>query len=69
LSQAQEHACAASWLTIQSIDSTLYNTCFNAAYYYALMVNGYGIPQDKPIHMAPKGSEWTIGAILMKYAQ
>lgn len=68
LTQAQQQACHVSWSTLQNMNTngdSLYNVCLNASYYYALMVHGYGIPQDAPIHLAAQGSDWTLGVVLL----
>lgn len=67
LAKAQKNVCQESWSVLQNISTsdTLYNVCLNASYYYALMVNGYGISQDTIINMSPKGSDWTTGVVLL----
>ena len=47
----------------------LYNYCLAASYYYALMVDGYGLEPSLPIHYVPedKGMNWTLGVVLRQH--
>jgi hypothetical protein len=68
--QAQEKLCHPDWASLLQLypeDEFLYAHCFDAAYNYALMVNGYGIPASTPITYREKneGADWTLGALLL----
>jgi hypothetical protein len=68
LEQANTMACQASWSALEQSymnDESLFSTCLNASYYYALMVQGYGLSPNESIHLVPgEGADWTLGAIL-----
>jgi len=69
LKQANHQLCQTSWKTLSTQypdNNYMHIYCFASSYYYALMVNGYGIKQNQPIHYLPnKGApDWTLGAIL-----
>ncbi len=68
LEQANSQICQQSWtnLTAQYPDeNNLYGYCFLPAYYYALMVEGYGLqPQEIIHHLENKSNDWTLGVIL-----
>ena len=40
--------------------------CLSASYYYALLVQGYGLMPKEQIHLAPGEPEndWTLGVVL-----
>jgi hypothetical protein len=69
LVQADSELCRQSWLTLgqkfPDNDYTFIN-CLSSAYYYGLMVNGYGLSQDTLIHFLSDEDEpdWTLGAVL-----
>lgn len=44
----------------------LYSYCLLSAYFYALMVDGYGLPSDKQINYLDKDMDWTLGVVLYK---
>ncbi|MCA0403440.1 MAG: hypothetical protein LCH30_06515 [Proteobacteria bacterium] len=54
-------------MTQYPTDDYLYGYCLFSAYYYALMVDGYGIEPQKAIsYMQPtQSSDWTIGVVLL----
>ncbi len=67
LSAGERDACAVDWLKLASTfpdQDALHLACLSASYYYALMVNGYGLSPQELIHLAPEGSDWTLGVIL-----
>lgn len=67
--QGNIEICSKSWndlMTEYSDHINLHNYCLFPSYYYALIVNGYGINQDQPIDTLPKAtlSDWTVGVVL-----
>lgn len=71
LSQAEQNVCQQDWSTLQSQypgNDYLYGYCLFSSYYYALMVDGYGIDAQKTINYLPAttNADWTIGAVLMR---
>lgn len=70
IEQANTELCHQSWpflMTQYPTDDYLYGYCLFSAYYYALMVDGYGIEPQKAIsYMQPtQSSDWTIGVVLL----
>ena len=70
LTQADQNVCQQDWATLQSQypgNDYLYGYCLFSSYYYALMVDGYGIDSQKTINYLPPSTsaDWTIGAVLM----
>lgn len=71
LLKAHSSICQAQWdsLIIQYPNNDyLFSDCLAPAYFYALMVKGYGLSPQQPIHFLPagKGSDWTLGVVLIK---
>lgn len=71
LDQAHHQLCQATWetlLTQYPDNHYIHTNCLTASYYYALMVDGYGIQPEQTIHYLPKteAPDWTLGAILSK---
>ncbi len=69
IEQADSAACQAPWTSLLSAypkHDMLYLECLNAAYYYALLVQGYGLMPKEPIHLVPgdSGNDWTLGVVL-----
>lgn len=69
LEKANTDICHQQWSTLNSQYPTndyLYGYCLFPSYYYALIVDGYGIqPQEKLKYMgANQNSDWTIGVII-----
>lgn len=69
LSQADTEICHQSWDTLNSRfpnDDYLYQYCLLSSYYYALMVEGYGLdPEQKIKVISPKENlDWTKGVVL-----
>ncbi len=71
LTQAQQNLCNQDWEILQNQypgNDYLYGYCLFPAYYYALMVDGYGIDSTKTINYLPMtmNADWTIGVVLMR---
>ena len=72
LDQADNKICHQSW---QSLDAQypnhdyLYGYCLFPAYFYALMVDGYGISPEQPINYIPsgQGADWSLGVVLQRH--
>lgn len=67
--QAEAAVCSQPWSILNTQypnNEYLYSYCLSPAYYYALMVDGYGIPLDKSIHYLPKNqdADWTLGVVI-----
>jgi hypothetical protein len=68
--QANRDICQTDWdmlNTRYSTNSYLFSSCLNSAYYYALVVNGYGLQPTQPIQYFPasqNGGDWTLGVVL-----
>ncbi len=61
--------CSQTWSElVKTYPDHLYihNYCLYPSYYYALMVNGYGISPELPIHLMPKdkSADWAMGVPL-----
>ncbi len=69
LKQANNELCKQSWQTLSTkyadTDYTYIN-CLTSAYYYALIVNGYGLQPDQVVNYMSDDDEpdWTLGAVL-----
>ncbi len=73
LEQADQSVCHQPWdvLSQQFPDNDyLYGYCMFSAYYYALMVDGYGIIPEKNISYSTddKNSDWTLGVVIYNKA-
>ncbi|MBL7479382.1 multidrug DMT transporter permease [Legionella bononiensis] len=69
LQQADSQVCHQQWDSINSQfpdDEYVYQYCLFSAYYYALMVDGYGIIPDQSINYIPpdQNLDWTMGVVL-----
>ncbi len=69
LEQADNELCRQSWNTLQSKYSDndyTFISCLTAAYYHALIVDGYGLLPTQPINFVADAEEpdWTLGAVL-----
>lgn len=69
LEKANIEACQRSWqeLSAENPNSeSLYKTCFLSSFYYALIVNGYGLQPSEPINYAAKEEnlDWALGVVL-----
>ena len=72
LQQADSAICHQSWTELEVSyppNDYLYNYCLAASYYYALMVDGYGLEPSLPIHYVPedKVMNWTLGVVLRQH--
>lgn len=69
IEQANSQVCQQQWSTLSSQHSDnefFYGYCLFPSYYYALMVDGYGIQPRQSIHYmtANQGGDWTMGVVL-----
>lgn len=69
IQQADSQLCNQQWQDIDNqypSDDYVYQYCLSSAYYYALMVDGYGIAPEKPINYlsASDNVGWTKGVVL-----
>lgn len=70
MEQADIEVCHRQWQDLYSQYPTndfLYGYCMFPAYYYALMVDGYGLKPEQPINYMPaekQGSDWSLGVVL-----
>ncbi|RMX19251.1 multidrug DMT transporter permease [Legionella jordanis] len=69
LEQANSQVCHQSWDSLKNQypeNEYLYGYCLFSAYYYALMVEGYGLEPQQTVSLLPnnQGSDWTIGVVL-----
>ncbi|KTD43634.1 multidrug DMT transporter permease [Legionella quateirensis] len=69
LQQADSQVCHQQWDSLNSQfpdDEYVYQYCLFSAYYYALMVDGYGIVPDQSINYIPPAQnlDWTMGVVL-----
>lgn len=67
--QGNIEVCSKSWndlLTENQGHADIHNYCLFPSYYYALLVNGYGINPEQPINLLPSknSSDWTLGVVL-----
>lgn len=73
LEQAHSQLCQQQWPVLNSQypnNDYLYGSCLFSAYYYSLIVDGYGIqPQQKLHYLAPEqSSDWAMGVVLHQKA-
>lgn len=69
LVQADSQICHQQWEYLNGQypnDDFLYEYCLFSAYYYALMVDGYGLNPDQTINYLPpdQNIDWTMGVVL-----
>ncbi len=69
LQQADNQVCHQQWDALNAQfpdDEYVYQYCLFSAYYYALMVDGYGIVPEQSINYIPpdQNLDWTIGVVL-----
>lgn len=69
LTTADNQLCQPLWQTLLEqypMNEYIYSNCLTASYYYALLVNGYGLAANQPIHYLPdsKDVDWTVGVLL-----
>lgn len=69
ITKAQAEICEQPWLLLKEKypnNQKLSNFCFLASYYYALMVNGYGIQAENRLHyFSDVNKDWTQGALFL----
>ena len=73
---ANPNACQREWKTLKNSDPEnqyLYKTCLEAAYYYALIVKGYGLSETTLIQTKVDSGqallEWTYGVVIQQHSQ
>ena len=69
LAQGDSEVCHKQWQDLQLQypgNDYLYGYCLVSSYYYALLVNGYGIPPHEPINYLENSQniDWTLGVVL-----
>jgi len=69
LSQADKTVCREQWQVLQQkypSNHYLYGYCLLSAYYYSLIVDGYGLNSEQKINYLPsnKADDWTLGVVL-----
>jgi hypothetical protein len=69
LERADTEACHRQWQDLYTEypnNEQLYGTCLFSSYYYALMVNGYGLLPEELINYIPskESLDWSLGVIL-----
>ncbi len=74
LEKANTEACQRSWqdlLAENQNNDYLYGTCLFSSYYYALMVDGYGLQPEEPVNFiaAGQGLDWSLGVVLHQQHQ
>lgn len=73
LEEANNQVCQQPWSTLSNqfaSNDYLYGYCLFPAYYYALIVDGYGIPATQRLNMlaSNQGGDWTMGVVLNQKA-
>lgn len=73
---AQNGICQLPWEQVRSQDPDneyLYNTCLAGAYYYAIVVKGYGLDETTAIETevtsAKQVLDWTSGVVIQNHAR
>lgn len=69
IQQADNQVCHQSWEELDNqvpTDDYAYQYCLFSAYYYALMVDGYGLYPDQPVNYisSKQNIDWTTGVVL-----
>lgn len=69
LNQGDSAVCHKQWDALNNQypnDEFLYEYCLFSSYYYALIVDGYGLNPEQSIHYIPAREEidWTLGVVL-----
>ena len=72
LQQADSEVCHQQWQDLSAKypgNDFLPNYCLFSSYYYALMVDGYGVQPEQIINYIPsgQGSDWSLGVVLHPY--
>lgn len=71
LQQAEQKVCRQPWKALSrkyASNEYIHIECLLAAYYYALIVHGYGIPRNQTInYVSDKNApDWTLGVVLQQ---
>lgn len=67
LQQGNSKACTQNWQSLYSRytkNSFLHAYCLLPAYYYALMIDGYGLSPQQPIKLS--STDWTMGVVVQQ---
>ncbi len=69
LEKVDTEACKRPWQDLNAENPNneyVYGTCLFASYYYALMVDGYGIKPEELVSYMPsnQGLDWSLGVVL-----
>lgn len=69
LEQADNQVCHQQWSTLNEQfpdDDYMYEYCLLSAYYYALIVDGYGLKPEQEVNYMPaqQSFDWTTGVVL-----
>lgn len=69
LNQADAEFCHQPWDKLEAQfpgDGYIYGYCLFSAYYYALIVDGYGLSPEQPVNYLPPklDIDWTLGVVL-----
>jgi Golgi nucleoside diphosphatase len=68
LAISDQSLCKKKWSELQTQfprDDNAYRNCLDAAAYYSLIHEGYGVPETKPIHLIKNSAaDWTIGVVV-----
>lgn len=72
LEQADNKLCHQQWQDLYNQypnNDFLYSYCFSASYFYALMVDGYGLQPEQPISYLPpeQSVDWSLGVVLHQH--
>lgn len=67
--QANSKICQEQWSNLNTQypnEEYLYSYCLLSSYYYALIINGYGMKPQETIHLIPTNlsNDWTIGVVI-----
>lgn len=70
---AQSSVCTQDWEAMQErylSNEYLYGYCLFPSYYYALVVDGYGVSAEQRLHYfaSSQGSDWTLGVVVKQGA-
>lgn len=72
LETADSSICHQNWQNLQSQYSTdpgLESYCLYPSYYYALIVNGFGIQAEQVLEQLSKNNDWTRGVVIAEGAK
>ena len=71
LEKSSSQICQQQWPQLNARfpnDDYLYGYCLFPSYFYALIVDGYGIQPEKNLNYLPDNGDWTKGVILFQHA-